>query len=144
MNGLHPLGAPRTCAPLRLSLNADEPRRAKMATGRLCLLLGLILSLCGCSSLLSRHAPLRCESITPQELPTYARGCSRDHLVPLNYALLRQPIPDEHRIGPDDILGICVLHRVPGQGSNNLHPNNKQALSMCLVWIKSVDVSETG
>jgi len=66
----------------------------------------ILLCVSGCAT--STH-----NAIPARRLPAHLLAEARSDLVPLNYALLGQPQPKEHRVGAGDVLGVHVPGALP-------------------------------
>lgn len=61
-------------------------------------------------------------AIPANRLPLEFRGQSKEGMIPLNLAALRQPKPKTHLVGGGDLLGIYVYGVIPPQGEEESSP----------------------
>jgi hypothetical protein len=77
----------------------------------------LLLSLTGCTSLLSPMS-----GIPVGQLPPELLGQRRSDMIPVPMAMLRQKPPKEYVIGPKDILGIYIEGVLPPKAGEDAVP----------------------
>lgn len=71
--------------------------------------IGLALAgIAGCSTI---H--VACDAIPANQVPPDLAGPSRSIKAPIDFSLLRQKPPEEHVLGPGDIVGVYVQNVIP-------------------------------
>jgi len=82
-----------------------------------CIIAILALGQVGCVTYANKAIPAA-------RVPLCLRGDSQDAKTPVNLATLRQQRPQEHRVGPGDILGVTVYGIIPAntESAPIVHP----------------------